>query len=141
MQTIVALIAGLLFGIGLTLGQMVDPAKVLAFLDIGAIPAGGWDPSLAFVMGGAVLVNAPFFWFVHGRGRPLAAPRLVLPANNSVDRRLLSGALLFGAGWGLGGYCPGPAIAGLTFGAMETFAFVAAMLAGMAAYKLTLERR
>ena len=141
MQTVIALIAGLLFGIGLTVGQMVDPAKVLAFLDIGGIATGTWDPSLAFVMGGALIVNAPFFWFTRLRGRPLLAPSLSLPSATALDRRLMLGALLFGAGWGLAGYCPGPALAGLTLGAPETLGFVVAMLSGMTAYHLLFERR
>ena len=142
MQIAIALIAGLLFGIGLTLGQMVDPAKVLAFLDIGGIANGTWDPSLAFVMGGALIVNAPFYWYTRRRGRPLVADTLNVPmATATMDRRLMAGAALFGAGWGLAGYCPGPALAGLTLGAPETLGFVVAMLSGMTAYHLLFERR
>jgi uncharacterized membrane protein YedE/YeeE len=123
------LTAGLLFGAGLSISGMINPAKVIGFLDI----AGAWDPSLAFVMLGAVAVTAIGYRTVLRRGQPMFEPRFTLPTRRDIDPSLLLGASLFGIGWGLGGYCPGPALAGLGFGGPETYAFVAAMLAGMIA--------
>jgi len=140
MQILIALIAGAIFGIGLTVAQMVDSAKVLGFLDVGGITTGAWDPSLALVMAGALLVTAILFRLAMRRTRPLFAAAFTLPTATRIDRRLLSGALLFGAGWGLVGYCPGPALAALAFGAAKTFGFVGAMLAGMALHHLWTER-
>lgn len=141
MQGLVALVAGLLFGLGLAVSRMVDPPKVLGFLDVGALASGGWDPSLAFVMIGALAVNAPLVALARRRGRPLCAARLDLPTRADIDARLIVGALLFGAGWGLVGYCPGPALAALGFGAGGTLVFVTAMIAGMALYRLTVASR
>lgn len=129
-------VAGLLFGGGLALSRMIDPAVVLAFLDVAAIPAGGWDPSLALVMIGALAVVIPGYRLVLARPKPLCGPAFRVPAGRRIDRRLVLGAALFGVGWGLVGYCPGPAIAGLGFGHPKTWAFVAAMLAGMAAWRI-----
>jgi hypothetical protein len=140
-QVVVAALAGLLFGAGLTVSQMINPAKVLAFLDFGGIADGNWDPSLALVMVGAVVVTTAGYALTFHRRRPVYAPGFSLPTNRRVDRRLLVGAVVFGVGWGLAGYCPGPAIAGLGLGATKTIMFVAAMLAGMAAYHLVVERR
>ncbi len=123
------LIAGLLFGLGLSISGMINPAKVIGFLDI----AGEWDPSLAFVMLGGVAVTAIGYRMVLRRGQPLFEPSFALPTRRDIDPSLLLGAGLFGVGWGLGGYCPGPALAGLGFGSTETLAFVAAMLVGMVA--------
>ena len=123
---------GLLFGLGLLVSQMVNPAKVLAFLDI----FGAWDPSLAFVMAGAVAVSALGYVVVRKRGTPLLAPRLEIPTRRDLDPRLIGGAALFGIGWGLAGLCPGPALLALTFGPAQVFAFVAAMIAGMALFRL-----
>lgn len=128
MRIAVALIAGLLFGLGLTISQMIDPAKVLAFLDI----AGHWDPSLALVMVGALIVAVPAFRAARLGGRPLYGDSYAIPERRDIDARLLSGAALFGVGWGLVGYCPGPALAGLAIGAGPTWLFVTAMIAGMA---------
>ncbi len=136
MRILVALVAGLVFGAGLTISQMVNPAKVLAFLDIGAIAKGGWDPSLAFVMGGALIVAAPAFLLIRQFGRPLLAGSLQIPTRRDIDGRLLAGAAIFGAGWGLVGFCPGPAVAALAFGLAKPLIFVAAMLAGMAIHEL-----
>jgi uncharacterized protein len=111
---------------------MVNPAKVLGFLDI----FGNWDPSLAFVMGGAVLVSAVGHRVARGRGRPVLAPRLEIPTRRDLDARLLGGAALFGVGWGLVGLCPGPALTALTFGPWQVLAFVGAMMAGMASLRL-----
>ncbi len=128
---LVAFGAGLLFGMGLAVSGMHDPAKVLGFLDIAAIASGGWDPSLAFVMAGGLAVTLPAFWYARRRAAPLAAPAFHAPTGTAIDRRLILGALIFGAGWGLVGYCPGPAMAALAFGVTGTILFVLAMMAGM----------
>lgn len=128
-RILAGLLAGLLFGVGLSLSGMINPAKVIGFLDI----AGAWDPSLAFVMLGAVGVTAIGYKVTLRRGAPLLEPGFSLPSRRDLDAPLLIGAALFGAGWGLAGYCPGPAIAGLGFAKIETVAFVAAMLVGMIA--------
>lgn len=130
--SLIALAAGLLFGIGLAVSGMFDPAKVLGFLDIAAIGSGRWDPSLAFVMAGGLAVALPVFQYAKRRIAPMAAPQFQAPAARAVDRRLMLGALIFGLGWGLVGYCPGPALAALAFGATGTILFVLAMAAGMA---------
>jgi uncharacterized membrane protein YedE/YeeE len=111
---------------------MIDPAKVLGFLDI----AGNWDPSLAVVMLGALAVAAPAYGLARRWNRPLYAEAFAVPAAVRVDRRLIIGAVLFGIGWGLVGYCPGPALASLGFGGGRTILFVAAMLIGMAAFAM-----
>jgi len=123
---IAALIAGLLFGLGLVVSGMVNPAKVLNFLDV----AGNWDPTLAFVMGGALLVTIPGFRLILKREMPLLDGRFHLPERSDIDTPLVVGAILFGIGWGLGGFCPGPAVTALVTGFAPVFAFVAAMLAG-----------
>jgi uncharacterized membrane protein YedE/YeeE len=131
----VALFSGTLFGLGLAVSGMANPQKVLGFLDI----AGGWDPTLAFVMGGALLVAFPSLRWVFGRGRPVLAEDFELPAATRVDARLVGGSVLFGVGWGLSGFCPGPAVVALvpalTTGLLPVFAFAAAMVAGMALYE------
>jgi uncharacterized protein len=126
-----ALLAGILFGLGLAVSQMINPAKVLGFLDF----AGAWDPSLAVVMAGALGVTAVGYRLALSRPAPLLAARFDLPTLREIDRRLLAGAVLFGIGWGLVGYCPGPAIASLAFGMKESLIFVGAMLAGMALFR------
>jgi uncharacterized protein len=128
---LIALGAGLLFGAGLAISGMHDPAKVLGFLDIAAIASGGWDPSLAFVMAGGLAVTLPAFWFARRRTAPVAVPTFQVPVATTIDQRLMLGALVFGVGWGLVGYCPGPALAALAFGATGTILFVLAMMAGM----------
>ena len=130
-KNISGLLAGLVFGIGLTLSQMLNPAKVLAFLDI----LGNWDPSLAFVMGGALLVTAIGYRLVWQRDKPAFADRFQVPGNRTIDTRLAIGAIMFGIGWGLVGLCPGPAIAALTIGGLPIIGFMAAMIAGMIAYE------
>jgi len=135
MPTLVALLAGLVFGAGLTVSQMVDPAKVLGFLDFAGIVRGTWDPSLALVMGAALVVSAPAFHLAQKRGRA-ALGSLRIPARRDLDARLVGGAVIFGVGWGLAGFCPGPAIAALGFGATKALIFFAAMLGGMALYEL-----
>src|SRR3954469_16976244 len=126
-----AFAAGLLFGIGLIVSQMINPAKVLAFLDI----AGAWDPSLAFVMAGAVAMSAPGYAYAKRRGTPVLAPKLYIPARRDLEPRLLAGAAIFGIGWGLVGLCPGPALTILPLGRWQAFVFGAAMLAGMVAFR------
>ena len=127
-----AFASGLLFGLGLIVSQMVNPAKVLGFLDI----SGNWDPSLVLVMGGAVAVSARGTLVAKRRGVPVLAPRLEIPTRRDLDPRLIGGSALFGIGWGLVGLCPGPALVGLTFGPWQVFVFVAAMIVGMAVFRL-----
>lgn len=127
-NTLLSLVSGTLFGAGLVIAGMTDPAKVLGFLDL----AGAWDPSLAFVMGAAICVTLPVFQFViKGRSQPLLDRRFYLPTKKDLDRPLIGGAVLFGIGWGIAGLCPGPAIANLVSLKPQVLAFVAAMLAGM----------
>jgi uncharacterized protein len=133
--TIAAFVSGLVFGIGLAVSQMINPAKVLAFLDFGGIPAGAWDPSLALVMAGALLLAGIGFRLARGRERALDGGKFAEPPRREIDARLVAGALLFGAGWGLVGFCPGPALASLALGAGKSFLFVFAMLAGMAIHR------
>ncbi|WP_028452031.1 DUF6691 family protein [Chitinilyticum aquatile] len=133
MLNIIALITGLLFGLGLMLSGMVNPAKVQGFLDI----TGNWDPSLAFVMGGAIAVGLVFFQLARRRTESLATHEAMqLPANNTIDRRLILGSIAFGAGWGLAGICPGPAIVALAMGNLDVLVFVIAMIAGMGIFSL-----
>lgn len=136
MQALMAFIVGLVFGIGLILAGMTDPAKVQGFLDL----AGQWDPSLAFVMGGAILVGMLVFPFAAKRERSLLGDVMHLPTATRIDRRLVFGGLAFGAGWGLAGFCPGPALASLASGRSEVLLFTGAMLAGMGVFEI-LERR
>jgi uncharacterized membrane protein YedE/YeeE len=136
MRMLVALFAGALFGLGLAVSGMMNPAKVIGFLDI----TGAWDPTLAFVMGGALLVTIPAFRVILGRQRPILADGFALPTKSALDGRLLGGAALFGVGWGLSGFCPGPAVAALVTGLTPVFAFVAAMVAGMVLYSGVFER-
>ena len=132
MQILMALIAGLVFGIGLIVSGMTDPAKVQGFLDL----AGAWDPSLAFVMGGAILVGTVAFRFAGRRERSLLGAAMRLPTAKRIDRRLVLGSLAFGAGWGLAGYCPGPALASLASGGVKPLIFTLAMLAGMGIFEV-----
>jgi uncharacterized membrane protein YedE/YeeE len=120
-------VAGLLFALGLGLGGMTDPARVQSFLDF----TGAWDPTLAFVMGGALAVHAPLSWLTRRRSTPVLAPAFSLPSKTRVDGRLTLGAALFGVGWGLAGYCPGPALASLVSGESQVGLFVLSMFAGM----------
>ena len=125
-------IVGLLFGLGLLLSGMTDPGKVLGFLDL----FGQWDPSLAFVMGGAILVGFFAFAVAKKRTSSFLGGALSLPKSNVIDKRLVIGSLLFGAGWGMAGFCPGPAITSLGTGNPKAVIFVIAMVAGMALYEL-----
>ena len=126
-----ALASGLIFGLGLVVSGMTQPGKVIGFLDF----FGNWDPSLAFVMGGAVVVNLVLFKFTVRRDRPLFGKKFRIPTRSDIDWRLVSGAALFGAGWGLAGYCPGPAITSLATGGTSIAVFVAAMAGGMYLHK------
>jgi uncharacterized membrane protein YedE/YeeE len=136
MQRIVALFAGLLFGAGLALSGMVNPMKVVNFLDL----FGTWDPTLIFVMGAGLAVTFVGYRLVLGRQKPLYAEGFSLPAITGIDARLIGGSVLFGAGWGLTGFCPGPAIASLVFGFWPSVLFVAAMAIGMIAVQLMTRR-
>lgn len=127
MNLFFALLSGLLFGIGLIVSGMANPAKVIGFLDI----TRQWDPSLAFVMGGAISVGFFAFRIAARRKRPLCGDKMHLPTANHIDKRLVGGALLFGTGWGLAGICPGPGLVLLGAGFMQGGIFVLAMLAGM----------
>jgi uncharacterized protein len=124
---IASLVAGTIFGAGLALSDMINPARVLGFLDL----AGEWDPSLAFVMGGAIIPMVIAYAISRRMRTPLFDRSFFIPENRVMDSRLLIGAALFGIGWGLVGFCPGPAIAGLVFGQWQPWLFVAAMLGGM----------
>lgn len=131
MNRILVVLAGLLFGAGVTVSGMVNPAKVLNFMDL----FGTWDPTLLFVMGAGLAVTLLGYRLTFRRTRPLCAARFVLPDKVALDARLLTGAALFGLGWGLSGFCPGPAVAALVFGDAQTWLFVASMAAGMIATK------
>ena len=130
------LVSGLIFGIGLVISGMTQPAKVLGFLDI----FGAWDPTLALVMGGALIVAAPGFYFARRRGRPLVAAHFRWPTGAGIDRPLVVGSALFGVGWGLVGLCPGPAIVNLPTLMPQIIVFVAAMGAGMVGLDLWRKR-
>ena len=119
-RIVIAFVAGSIFGLGLTVSRMIDPAKVLGFLDI----AGAWDPSLALVMAGALAVMAIAFRIVAGRSAPILGQAFQIPTRREVDSRLVAGAVMFGVGWGLVGFCPGPAISGLALGPYEVIVFV-----------------
>ena len=132
-----SLAAGVVFGVGLVVSGMTDPAKVRNFLDL----AGLWDPSLAFVMGGAVVVAFIGYRLAFASGAPLFAERFSLPTSTQIDLRLVAGAALFGIGWGLAGFCPGPALASVYSGGASAWIFVAAMLTGMWAARRLVERQ
>lgn len=136
MRALMALIAGLIFGLGLIVSGMIDPSKVLAFLDL----AGTWDPSLVFVMAGAIAVGTIAFALAAKRRQTLLGDVMRLPTATAIDSRLVAGGMLFGIGWGLAGYCPGPALAALLTGGLKPFVFIAALLAGMVIFE-ALEQR
>ena len=136
MIALASLFAGLTFGLGLIVSGMANPAKVLGFLDL----AGAWDPSLALVMAGAIAVGSIAFLFANKRTKSLLGAEMKLPASREIDRRLVLGSLLFGIGWGVAGFCPGPGLVALGMGEVKALVFVAAMLAGMGVFEL-LERR
>lgn len=130
-ENLSAALAGFLFGLGLCVSGMADPSIVLGFLDL----AGAWNPSLLFVMGGGVVVTFIGYRIVFGLSRPIFAENFSLPTASAIDTPLIAGAAIFGIGWGLSGYCPGPALTSLASGRNEVIAFVAAMLLGMIAVR------
>ena len=136
MFAISALLSGLVFGLGLIVSGMANPAKVLGFLDL----AGAWDPSLALVMGGAILVGFFAFLVAKKRTRSFIGAEMKLPTASAIDRRLLTGSALFGAGWGVAGFCPGPGLVAVGMGEPKALVFVAAMLTGMVIFSW-LEKR
>jgi uncharacterized membrane protein YedE/YeeE len=136
MQIVIALVSGMIFGAGLAISGMVNPAKVLNFFDI----AGTWDASLIFVMAGALMVTAIGYQLAFRRRAPIFAPQFNLPTARDIDARLIGGSALFGLGWGLSGFCPGPALASLTTLSLEPVIFIIAMLAGMLVAKLPVLR-
>ena len=127
MQAIAAFLSGLVFALGLAIGGMTDPHKVISFLDI----TGDWDPSLAFVMGGAILLYAPVYHYITKKTRPLLHHTFHLPTSRDIDARLVAGGIMFGVGWGLGGFCPGPAIVSAASLLGDVLTFVVAMFLGM----------
>jgi uncharacterized protein len=131
MTVLLSFLVGLLFGLGLIVSSIMSPAKVLAFLDV----AGAWDPSLGLVMLGAVAVGIVGFAFADRRSKSLLGLPMQLPRTSTIDRRLIGGSLLFGAGWGLVGFCPGPALVALGAGHVKALVFVLAMIAGMALFE------
>jgi len=130
MNALAAFGAGLLFGLGLLLSGMADPGKVIGFLDL----AGRWDPSLAFVMAGAICVGAAVFAFGKRRARSFLGAAMHIPTRRDIDVRLVAGSIVFGIGWGIGGFCPGPALVSFGSGQDKAAVFVAAMLGGMLLY-------
>jgi uncharacterized membrane protein YedE/YeeE len=126
MSKIISLVCGIIFGIGLTVSQMIDPAKVLGFLNI----FGDWDPSLAFVMIGAIIISSPFFHLFKNNKKPIFSKSFNYTTNKEINKKLIIGSSLFGAGWGLAGLCPGPAIASLALLNINSAVFVVAMLIG-----------
>lgn len=130
-KNVVAFVAGVVFALGLGLSGMTQPARVIGFLDV----FGAWDPTLAFVMGGAMLVYIAMYRLAMGRRAALLGGALQIPTRRDIDARLVGGALLFGAGWGLSGFCPGPALTSLASGEARVGIFVAAMSAGMLGYR------
>lgn len=137
MRKITALMAGLIFGLGLYLSGMTNPAKVLAFLDL----AGDWDPSLALVMLGALLVSSVFFFFARRRDTSLLGASMQMPAQRNIDRRLVLGSVVFGMGWAIAGLCPGPALALLLTGQWPVVVFTLAMIIGMLIFERFETRR
>ncbi len=132
--SLAALAGGILFGLGLVISGMTDPLKVIAFLKLAA----GWNPALIFVMGSALLVSALGYLVARGRAKPLLAEQFLLPTSSGIDARLVGGAALFGVGWGLSGYCPGPALVGAFTLDTRALTFFAAFLLGVAIYELVL---
>ncbi len=137
MRDVMALLSGLVFGLGLILGGMTDPGKVKGFLDV----AGAWDPSLALVMGGAIAVGVFAFAAAKRRATSWGGDRIEIPSNTVIDARLIAGGMLFGVGWGLAGFCPGPALVAMSAGVGSAAIFVVAMLAGMVLHDRVLMRR
>jgi len=136
MRNLVTVFTGLIFGIGLIMSGMTNPAKVQNFLDL----FGTWDPSLALVMGGAILITMPGFWLVQKRQTPFFEDSFLIPQKTNLDFYLLTGSAMFGIGWGLGGFCPGPVIVSISNGSTGTILFVITMLIGMVLAKLLILR-
>jgi uncharacterized membrane protein YedE/YeeE len=131
LKLLVTFAIGLLFGVGLTVSRMINPERVLGFLDF----AGSWDATLGFVMAGALAISIPGYLLARRRDTAVIGEAMQIPTRNDIDAKLFLGAATFGIGWGLVGFCPGPALAALSSGLMPAIAFVAAMLAGMVAYR------
>ena len=136
MQVIVALVAGLIFGLGILISGMASPAKVLNFFDV----AGSWDPSLAFVMGGALVTTLTGYRLIFLRNAPIFSARFHLPTKNAVDAKLIAGAAIFGIGWGVTGFCPGGAIPALGTGRNEVMIFIVALTVGIIATRIAMGR-
>ena len=136
LKTLIALVSGLVFGLGLILAGMTDPMKVKGFLDL----AGAWDPSLGLVMGGAIALGVFVFAYAKRQQRSWSGESMEIPNNRTIDTRLVLGGLLFGAGWGIAGFCPGPAIVAMGSGLPVAGVFVVAMLVGMVAHDKLLSR-
>jgi len=132
MQIMIAFVTGLIFGLGLILSGMTNPAKIIGFLDI----FGDWDPALALVMIGALIVSATSFQLIKKNKKTYFGQQLNLPANNKIDHKLIIGSLIFGIGWGLAGYCPGPALVSVMHGGYQPVVFVLSMLAGMGIFEI-----
>ena len=137
MRTVLALVSGLAFGLGLIAGGMTDPIKIKGFLDL----LGRWDPSLALVMAGAIAVSLPAFALARRRRTAWSGDRMEIPSNKTIDRRLIVGGVLFGIGWGIAGFCPGPAVVAMSFGPSAAWIFGLTMLAGMVAHDRLLAPR
>ena len=135
-SALAAFVAGVIFAIGLAIGGMTQPAKVAGFLDF----TGNWDPSLMFVMGGAVMTHAILYRLIRQRPTPLFTATFFVPTRKDIDARLLGGAALFGIGWGLSGFCPGPAITSLASGQTPVLIFVVAMIVGMTLHSASVKR-
>jgi uncharacterized membrane protein YedE/YeeE len=133
LSAVAALLSGVLFGAGLVISGMTVPANVVGFLDF----AGTWNPSLAFVMGGAIAVHMPLYWLIRRRKSPLFDTQFHVPSRRDIDWRLVTGSAVFGAGWGLGGFCPGPGLVSLVSGAADPIIFVGAMTVGVVLYRVT----
>ena len=136
MKFLIGLVTGGVFGVGLVVAQMTDPRRIIGFLDL----IGAWDPRLLFVMVGAIAMHAPFVFWLRRRGKPLFAPRLNLAVEGRVDRKLVIGAVIFGVGWGLGGYCPGPAIVAASRSSSAAL-LTLSMVVGMWLFDWVAERR
>ncbi|WP_440909788.1 DUF6691 family protein [Candidatus Pelagibacter sp.] len=132
MTRIISLVSGIIFGIGLVISEMINPEKVLGFLDL----FGNWDPSLAFVMIGALLVSSPLFHLIKKKEKPICEVSFNIPNNKEINKKLVLGSLMFGVGWGLGGLCPGPAISSIALINYYSISFVIAMFVGFYLAKL-----
>ena len=132
MTRVISLVSGIIFGIGLVISEMINPEKVLGFLDL----FGNWDPSLVFVMIGALAVSSPLFHFIKNKKKPICEVSFIIPNNKEINKNLVLGSAIFGAGWGLGGLCPGPAISSIALINFYSISFVIAMFVGFYLVKL-----